>query len=206
MWVLILALGWASAHCVAATVYVARRGWHIDVGMEVADLFPPLASAALKLPAARYMFFGFGDRHYLLAKTHNAPVLLASIWPGAGLMLATGLTTSPDQGFGASHVISLEVSAEQMLALQSFIWRSLENRDGELIAHEPGPYDDSVYFLAAPKYSALHTCNTWGAEALQSAGFRVHIKGVIFAGQLWSQVRRLERAQNSGHRIHGEQN
>jgi Protein of unknown function (DUF2459) len=195
--VLILALGWAATQCAAATVYVARRGWHIDVGMEVADLTPPLASAALKLPAARYMFFGFGDRHYLLAKTHSAPVLLASIWPGAGLMLATGLTASPDQGFGASHVIALNVSAAQMLALQSFIWRSLETRDGELIAHEPGPYDDSVYFLAGPKYSGLHTCNTWGAEALRSAGLPVHTKGVIFAGQLWSQVRRLERAQQN---------
>jgi Protein of unknown function (DUF2459) len=77
------------------------------------------------------------------------------------------------------------------------VWRSLETRDDNLIAHEPGPYDDSVYFLAVARYSALHTCNTWGAEALRSAGFRVHTAGVIFAGQLWSQAKRLKRAQGA---------
>jgi hypothetical protein len=48
--------------------------------------------------------------------------LLASIWPGAGLMLVTGLSGSPDQGFGAGDVIRLRVSAQQMQALQAFVW------------------------------------------------------------------------------------
>ena len=182
----------------ASTVYVARRGWHIDVGMAVADLTPPLASAAQTLPQAQYIFFGFGDRHFLLAKHHNAPVLLASIWPGRGLMLLTGLTAAPEQGFGADHVIRLTVSAEQMQALQVFVWKSLQTRDGALTAQDPGPYEDSMYLPAAMKYSALHTCNTWVAEALRAGGFHVHSAGVIFAGQLWPQVRRLkrERAQS----------
>jgi Protein of unknown function (DUF2459) len=195
--VLLVLLCAAGVRCPAATVYVARRGWHIDIGLAAADLTPPLAVAALKLPAARYLFFGFGDRHYLLAKRHNPPVLLAALWPGPGLMLVTGLSDSPDQGFGARHVISLHVSAAQMLALQAFVRRSLETREDNLIAREPGPYDDSVYFLAVPRYSALHTCNTWGAEALRSAGFRVHTAGVVFAGQLWSQAKRLKRAQSA---------
>jgi uncharacterized protein (TIGR02117 family) len=192
--ILILILCWASGAS-ASTIYVARRGWHIDVGMEIADLAPPLTSVALYLPAARYIFFGFGDRRYLQAKKHNVPVLLASLWPGDGLMLVTGLSVSPDSGFGAGHVISLDVSAQQMQALQSFVWNSLETQNGALAAHQPGPYDDSEYILATPRYSALHTCNTWGAEALRAAGFHVHAAGVIFAGQLWPQVRRLERAQ-----------
>jgi uncharacterized protein (TIGR02117 family) len=185
---------WATVSA-ASTVYVARRGWHIDVGMAVADMAPPLASVAQTLPQAQYIFFGFGDRHFLLAKHHNAPVLLASIWPGQGLMLLTGLSAAPEQGFGADHVIRLTVGAEQMQGLQAFIWKSLQTRDGALTAQDPGPYEDSVYLPAASRYSALHTCNTWVAEALRAAGFRVHSAGVIFAGQLWPQVQRLERAQ-----------
>lgn len=191
----VLILSWAVP-AAASTVYVARRGWHIDVGMEVLDLAPPLASSARTLPQARYIFFGFGDRRFLLAKKHNAPVLLASIWPGQGLMLLTGLSAAPERGFGADHVIRLTVSADQMQALQDFIWGSLQTRDGEIMAQDPGPYEDSVYIPAASKYSALHTCNTWVAESLRAGGFRVHSAGVIFAGQLWRQVRRLERAQS----------
>ncbi|HEY0749114.1 MAG TPA: DUF2459 domain-containing protein [Steroidobacteraceae bacterium] len=180
---------------VASTVFVARRGWHVDVGLEVAELAPPLASAAAALPGARYLFFGFGDRHYLLAQKHNAPVLLAALWPGAGMMLVTALSAAPEQGFGTEQVLSLELSAEQMQALQSFIWKSLDTPSGALRVYAPGPYADSVYFAASIKYSALRTCNTWVAQALRAAGLRIHPAGVLFAGQVWSRVRRLKRTQ-----------
>jgi Protein of unknown function (DUF2459) len=141
------------------------------------------------------VFFGFADKHYLLAANHNAPVLLSALWPGASILLTTGLANSPADAFGATHVIALHVTNDQMRALQAFIWRSLRTRDNLLEVYRDGPYEGSVYFLGKPKYSALHTCNTWGAEALRAAGFRVHIAGVVFARQLWSQARRLKRLQ-----------
>jgi hypothetical protein len=184
-----------SGASVASTAYVARRGWHVDIGIEVAELAPPLASAAAALPGAQYLFFGFGDRHYMLAKKHNASVLLAALWPGAGMMLVTGLSSSPEEGFGADRVISLTLSAEQMRALQAFIWNTLDTRSGALSVYAPGPYPGSVYFTASTKYSALRTCNTWVAQALRASGLRIHAAGVVFASQVWSRVRRLKRMQ-----------
>jgi hypothetical protein len=191
----LLALALSSA-ANADTIYVARRGWHIDIGMAAADLSPPLVQAAADLARARFVFFGFADKHYLLAKNHSGPVLLSALFPGAGILLTTGLTNSPAEAFGAAHVITLTVQREQMHALQSFIWRSLRTQDDQLKVYRDGPYQDSVYFLAAPKYSAFHTCNTWGAEALRAAGFHVHSAGVVFAWQLWSQARRLKRLED----------
>jgi hypothetical protein len=49
--------------------------------------------------------------------------------------------------------------------------------------------------LGVPKYSALHTCNTWASEVLRAAPLRTHRWGVLFAGQVWSQVRRLQRLE-----------
>ena len=97
----------AAATEPSAVVYVARRGWHIDIGMATADLRPPLDALASQFPGAQYLFFGFGDRHYLLAKRHNAPVLLAALWPGNAVLLVTGLAATPQEAFGASHVIEL---------------------------------------------------------------------------------------------------
>jgi Protein of unknown function (DUF2459) len=190
------AISAAYAGSDSSTIYVARRGWHIDIGMAAQDLLPPLQQAAALLPGSRYVFFGFADKHYLLAKNHHAPVLLAALFPGAGIVLTTGLTNSPAQAFGGGSVIALTVTAEQMQALQTFIWRSLRTQDEVLNVFRDGPYEGSVYFLATQKYSAFHTCNTWGAEALRSAGFRVHATGVLFAGQLWTQARRLKRLQD----------
>jgi len=136
----------------AAPLYVVRRGWHIDVGFRVDDLQPPLRALNTEFAGARYLIFGFGDRHYLMARNYQSFELLAALWPGPGLMLVTGLTASP-----------------------------------------PGPYDGSRYFGARARYSALHTCNTWAAEAIRAAGWPVHTGAVIFAGQLWRQLRHLLR-------------
>jgi hypothetical protein len=175
-------------------VYVARRGWHIDIGMAAADLLPPLNQVAADLPGARYVFFGFADKHYLLAAKPNAPVLLSALWPGAGIVLTTGLPNSPAEAF-ERQVILLNIAQDQMRALQAFIWRSLRTEGDVLQVYQQGRYEGSVYYLAAPKYSAFHTCNTWGAEALRAAGFHVHSRGVIFAWQLWAQTKRLKHRQ-----------
>lgn len=178
-------------------VYIARRGWHIDIGVAVGDLTPPLDAVANDFVEVRYVFFGFGDKRYLSAGHHNAPVLLAALWPGSAVILATALAGSPAEGFGEGQVISLTLRADQMRALQSFIWNSLITADQRLGVYKEGPYEDSRYYLATAKYSALHTCNTWAAQALRAAGLRVRTSGVVLAGQLWSQARRLRRAEAS---------
>jgi hypothetical protein len=185
-----------SSRLESSSIYVARRGWHIDIGVAAADLKPPLDQAAAALAGAKYVFFGFADKHYLLAENHNGPVLLSALFPGAGILLTTGLKNSPVEAFGAPHVIRLSVSVDQMRELQSFIWSSLRTQDGLLKVFREGPYEGSVYFLATPKYSAFHTCNTWGAQGLRSAGFRVHTGGVVFAWQLWRQAKRLQGLQD----------
>jgi hypothetical protein len=183
-----------AGSAIPTLIYVVRRGWHIDVGFAAADVQPPLNSVAAQFPGVRYLFFGFGDRHYLLAKNRNAPVVLGALWPGRGLILATALGSSPQEAFGATHVIALAVSQGESRRAQEFIWRSL---DQQSTPYAPGPYEGSLYFAATPRYSALHTCNTWAAQSLAAAALPIHSTGVLFAGQLWSQVRRLEKKQST---------
>jgi Protein of unknown function (DUF2459) len=197
-------VGWASVTDVApadvsespaagGSIYVVRRGWHIDVGFAAADLRPPLRSLAANFPGVRYLLFGFGDRRYLLAAHPGAPALSGSLWPGRALILATALNASPADAFGVTHVVKFSVSARELRGAQEFVWHALE---GSAVAdvtrlqpYRVGPYEGSLYFAAVGRYSALHTCNTWAAEALQSAGLPVHPDGVIFASQLWRRVR-----------------
>jgi hypothetical protein len=181
----------------SSVVYVVRRSWHIDIGFAAADLRPPLASLRGEFPSAVYLGFGFGDRHYLMNGQHGAGNLLAALWPGAGLILMTALTATPQQAFGAPNVLELRVTRGQSAQIQSFIWHTLTSDQAEVKPLAPGPYDGSVFYAAIPKYSALHTCNTWAAQTLQSADLPVHSTGVEFAGQLWSQAQRIARAHTS---------
>jgi hypothetical protein len=185
------------------SIYMIRRGWHIDVALDAADMMPPLASVSGNFPAVRYLVFGFGDRHYLLAADHGFFSETAALWPGPGLILVTGLASTPAAAFGNTQVIRLESTEAQLRLLQSFIFDALADSlssvpgvpdsplNAAAIPIAPGPYAGSWYFAAKPRYSALHTCNTWAAEALRSSGFPVHTGGIVFAWQLWWQVRRI---------------
>jgi hypothetical protein len=183
----------------SAVVYVARRGWHVDIGFAAADLQPPLRSLLDEFPGAQYLFFGFGDRRYLLAKNRNAPVLLAALWPGRGMILATGLRSPPTVAFGVRQVVALAVTLRQASDAQAFVWYSLDRPsvNDPVRSYAAGPYEGSLFFTATPKYSAFHTCNTWAAESLATAALPIHSAGVVFAGQLWSQVRRAEKKQSA---------
>lgn len=173
-------------------VYLVRRKWHIDVGFAAADLGAPLESLGARFPGATYVFFGFGDRRYLLAKHRNAPVLLGALWPGPGLVLMTAIEGSPQAAFGASQVIEFQVPSKDVVAAQTFVRASIASTDST-----PGPYEDSLYFGALARYSALHTCNTWAAETLKSAGLPFRSQGVLFAGQLWASALKFASRENA---------
>jgi hypothetical protein len=178
----------------ASTVYVVRRKWHIEVGFAAADL-GPLAFVSAEFPGAKYVFFGFGDRHYLLARNHDAPVLSGALWPGPALILLTALRDTPAAGFGGSQVVALELSAAQTRAVQSFIRGSIADPAPYApVPYAKGPYEGSLFYAASARYAAFHTCNTWAAEALRAGDLPIRSRGVIFASQLWSRVGKLAHA------------
>ena len=95
----------------SSVIYVIKRKWHVDIGFAATDLQAPLASLRADFPAAQYLVFGFGDRHYLLAQDRGFGGMLAALWPGRGLMLATGLPTTTQAAFGDDNVIEIPLTA-----------------------------------------------------------------------------------------------
>jgi hypothetical protein len=205
LWILcVLFCGSASASGDYSKLYVVRRGWHIDIGFDTADLNVPLVSITAGFPGAQQVFFGFGDARYLRSTHHGPGSLLAALWPGDALLLVTALAASPEAAFGNTHVIRLRVSAMQSAAAQRFVWQSLTQKQAKDVSDRhmgiPGPYEGSAYFSAAERYSLAHTCNTWAAETLRAAGLPVASRRVIFARQLWSQVTSLQTPERAaGH-------
>ena len=181
----------AAAAGPPVTIYVIKRSWHTDIGFDTADLHPPLATLRPALPDARYLLFGFGDKHYLLTRANSFQGMVGAVWPGDGLVLVTGLEGTPEQAFGVDGVARLRVTAAQALRLEEFVWNTLATENGVATALAPGPYGGSLYYGSTLRYSGLHTCNTWTADGLKTAGLPIRSFGVEFSGQVWRQVRRL---------------
>jgi len=174
-----------------AAIYVVRRGWHVDIGLPVAQLRGDLASVAHRWPVASYLLFGFGDRRYLMSRDTGSCSGLAALWPGPGLILVTAIQGDLAGAFDDSEVLALPVESEQELRAQAYIRHSLRARDEQIL--EPvavGPYDGSAYYAATSIYSGTHTCNTWAAEVLEAAGLPIDSAGVVLAGQVWRRARR----------------
>jgi hypothetical protein len=180
------------------TIYVIKRSWHTDIGFDAADLHSPLATLCLALPEAHYLLFGFGDKHYLMTRANSFQGMVGAVWPGDGLVLVTGLEDTPEQAFGVSGVVRLRVSAAQARRLEEYVWNTLTTENGVATALAPGPYEGSLYYGSTLRYSGLHTCNTWTAAGLQTAGLPIRSFGVEFSGQVWRQVRRLTAQSMKG--------
>jgi len=173
------------------TIYVIKRSWHTDIGFDAADLHPPLATLRPALPEAHYLLFGFGDKHYLMTRENSFQGMVGAVWPGDGLVLVTGLKGSPEQAFGVNGVVRLQVSAAQARRLEEYVWNTLTTENGVATMLAPGPYEGSLYYGSTLRYSGLHTCNTWTAAGLRTAGLPIRSFGVEFSGQVWRQVERL---------------
>jgi hypothetical protein len=180
------------------TLYVIRRGWHIDLGFAADDVIGPLKLTGQQFPQARFLTFGFGDRRYLHARNPAFPNMLAALWPGDGLMLVTALRGTPQQAFGDSEVVELTLSAHEALQAQRQMAATFLLQDGRPQSDGAGPYEGSAYWRSTLRYSAAYTCNTWAAQVLASAGLALRVHGTVFAGQVWRPVLRLARAHPAG--------
>jgi hypothetical protein len=169
----------------AGSVYVIRRGWHVDIGVALTQLGPPLGKVAAGLPDTRFVLFGFGDRRYLI----HGGNMVAALWPGAGIILVTGIAGDPSGTFGQDNVVSVALDAAQMSGLQAFVLDTLNTHGDRIAPLAPGPYPGSAYFESVQRYSGAYTCNTWAAQTLQTAGLPISSGGVVFAWQLWHQLR-----------------
>jgi uncharacterized protein (TIGR02117 family) len=179
------------------TIYLIERGWHTDIGLRSAQVGDTLGQLRTTFPEVGTLVVGFGERAYLLHRDHDFADMLAALLPGPGALLVTALRDTPQSAFPADDVVVLKVSPRGLARLTDFIAGSFEHMpDGTLRAIADGPYPGSLFYGSTRTYSGGYTCNTWTAEALQTAGLPVHPAGVVFADEVAAQARRIAVAPN----------
>lgn len=173
------------------TIYLIQRGWHTDIGVAANQIPVSLEALRTTFPGVQVLIIGFGERAYLLDRSHNIGDMLAALVPGAGALLVTALRDPPEVAFPPQDVVTLHVSAKGLVRLGDFLARSFtRTADGALQPLGVGPYPGSEFYAGTPTYSGVFTCNTWSAEGLQTAGLPVRADGVLFADGVGDQARR----------------
>lgn len=180
-------------------VGVRDEGWHTGLVLSAANLAPPLAVLRRRFPDARYLEFGWGNRGFYLAPQPGIGTALSSLFPSPSVLFVQGLQQDPDAGLSSASVLRwLCVSAAGYRRLEAYVeGYFLKGQHGELVSLESRPSRHGEFFASAQSYDAFHTCNTWTATALRSAGLPVGDRGVIFARQVMSEIRGLHACPQS---------
>lgn len=177
---------------VTTTIDVVERDWHTDICVRTTDAGPAVSAFAAGYPGSHFLCFGFGDRHYVLARERNAWTLISALLPGDGAILLTVLRDTPAAAFGAGNVVRLGISEAGLENLRAFLVKAVQtDAAGAVVRLGEGPYEGGLFLGATATYAGFYTCNTWTAEGLRMAG--IPLSGpVLFAGDVMRQVRKLD--------------
>jgi uncharacterized protein (TIGR02117 family) len=170
-------------------IAVVQRDWHTDVCLRTQDVGAWSLALARGFDGATVLCFGFGERQYVVERKHDPLTMLGALLPSRAAILMTVLRGPPEAAFGEENVVEAPVGDAGLEGLQRFLRDSIEtDSTGDPQRLADGPYPGSLYFAATGTYDALHTCNTWTARALRSAGL-TSVGDTVFAGRLMSETR-----------------
>ncbi|MEX3952291.1 DUF2459 domain-containing protein [Paraburkholderia sp. EG287B] len=171
------------------SVAVVQRDWHTDICLRVHDADVWVDALARGFDDATVLCFGFGERQFVVERRHDPLTMIGALMPSQATVLMTVLRAAPEAAFGSQNVVEVPVDDAGLASVQRYLRTSLEtDADGAPRRLADGPYTGSVYFAASGTYDALHTCNTWTARALRSAGLD-DVPDVLFARSLMREVR-----------------
>jgi hypothetical protein len=89
-------------------------------------------------------------------------------------------------------ITELRLSEEAFTRLLAFLDATFARADPSRVAEaHPGLYPYSRFYDASGKFGILRSCNTWVAEALQSAGLPVDPSFVVIASNLNRELTNL---------------
>ena len=194
----------ADDHPDFATIYVLARDWHTDIGVPLEPAIGPFTIFRSIFPGAETLTFGFGERDFMQKADNGFADKFQALLPGPGILMITALATPPPDGFRAderdlTEVIPLRVSRAGYDRLIAFIWQTLQHTpDNRPVKLKDGPFPGRAFYASAAGYWGGYTCNTWTADALDTAGLPIDGNGILFAHQIVDRARAIAAARGGG--------
>jgi uncharacterized protein (TIGR02117 family) len=177
-------------------VYIVDQGWHAEIGIPVQELGGDLAFYRKIFAGAHVIMFGYGKKTFFTAPPDTISEYFLGPFPGTAVIHVVGLTVTPVDAYPPGSTVTLMLPPGGARALSNFIWQDLSKDkmgNPEEVARSSEP--DGLFYAAQSEYNLLHTCNTWTANALHDAGLDLSSDGVIFSGQVMTQINAVAESQ-----------
>lgn len=169
---------------------VLIAGWHSGIVLPTREL-GTLRRLLRGNPQANYLSVGWGNRRFYMAARPRSGDALAALFRSPSALFVQGVSVPAELSAADAQIRWVCADREQVRRVDSYIEESLSRPGGAPVDLGSGPLAGSRFYASTGRYSAVHTCNTWTAAALQYAGLPVSARGVIFAGQVGRRSREL---------------
>lgn len=178
-------------------LFVMDNHWHTGLILRTSDLSARLKQMLVKVSDAPYVEIGWGDDRFYRSPESTSGLAVQAMFASRGSVIHAVPIWSPPEYHYLAFVVDLyklQISSEGQRRLLAFIEDSFERTEsGGPVEIESGWAPGSWFYRARGRYSALHTCNQWTADALRSAGFPITPIYASTAGNVGWQVRTFSR-------------
>ncbi len=191
-----LPAGWRcdSAQPDCRSVFIVRNWWHAAIVLRRSDIPEAMMPELNELPVAHMIEFSWGDRDYFPDPDAGVfTALKAAFWSSGSVLHLVAFDGAAESFYRDASITELRLSDEAFARLLVFLDATFDRADrlSGAAAH-PGLYPYSRFYDAAGKFGILRSCNTWVAEALQSAGLPVDPSSVVIASSLNRELGHLD--------------
>ena len=173
----------------ADVIYIVSQGWHLEIGIPVAELDESMSIYREIFPGARVIMFGYGKKTFFVAPAATMNEYMLGPFPGPAAIQVVGLSVTPTEAYPPADTVMLSLTPHGVQALSAFIWNDLvKDVSGKPQMLAPSNQPNGLFYAAQSEYTLFHTCNTWVADALHDAGLPVSGNNVIFSNQVITRI------------------
>lgn len=177
-------------------VYIVYDAWHAGIVLRREDLTVSTLPELRDFPEARFVELSWGDKDYFPDPSPGISLgLKAAFWSSGSVVHVVGLPERFESFYPNSRIVELRLAPPAFARLIAYLSHSFERPQSAGAPAQPGLTPHSRFYPSPHKFSLSKTCNTWVAEALQTAGLPVWPGLVITAEQLGDQITQLQESR-----------
>lgn len=188
LWMLILS---ASTGCLAPVkslyppkpeepsyeIIVVNNHWHTGLVLHRSMLSPTLSRFVERETSAEFIEIGWGDDGFYRSDAVTSGLAMQAVfWSRGSVMHVVEIPVEPRLFFEDFQVTlhPIRISQRGLDRLNAYLEKSFAKTDeGDSVWLQNGQTPASSFYKARGRYSGLHTCNHWTADAVRSTGFPI---------------------------------
>lgn len=173
------------------TIYLIKYYWHVGILLELDSTAIKGIPVLSRFKDYKFVDIGWGDEDFFQdSKTDYYNAAKAILFPTKSVIKITA-HQSDVEGIikWSSFCIKIKLTDDQYSGLLEFINKSFLVEDDEYFVKSSFADGAIVFYKSVHLYHLFYTCNTWVAEALETAGCEVSKSGIIMAEDLFEEVK-----------------